>query len=56
MTPTGGRASKMWKDDCKMQSAIYRESPTTFLGSMALVAIGSFVAGFGGYLIFGLIS
>ena len=42
------------KDDCKMQSAIYREDPTVFLRSMALVAVGSFVAGFGGYLIFGL--
>ena len=37
-----------------MQSAIYREDPATFLRSMALVAVGSFVAGFGGYLIFGL--
>jgi hypothetical protein len=37
-----------------MQSAIYREDPTVFRRSRSLVAVGSFIAGFGGYLVFGL--
>lgn len=39
-----------------MQTAIYKDDPAAFLRSMTLVAIGSFVAGFGGFLVVGLMS
>lgn len=37
-----------------MRSMAFRDEPAAFLGSMAWVAVGSFVLGFGGYLVFGL--
>ena len=37
-----------------MRSTAYRNEPGQFLTAMAWVAIASFVAGFGGFLIFGL--
>ena len=37
-----------------MRTAIRREDPVSFLRAMAWVAAGSFIAGFAGYMIFGL--
>ena len=37
-----------------MRTTVHRSDPSQFMGAMAWVAIASFVAGFGGYLIFGL--
>jgi hypothetical protein len=37
-----------------MRTAVRRDDPVSFLRSMVWVAVGSFVAGFAGYLIFGL--
>lgn len=36
-----------------MRTAIYREDPAAFLRSMVWVAVGSFVAGFSGFLLVG---
>ncbi len=38
-----------------MRTAIHRENPVSFLRSMAFVAVASFVAGFAGYMVFGLL-
>lgn len=38
-----------------MRTAIRRDDPVSFLRSMAFVAVASFVAGFAGYLVFGLL-
>lgn len=37
-----------------MRTAIYREDPAAFLRSMVWVAVGSFAAGFSGFLLVGL--
>jgi hypothetical protein len=38
-----------------MRTAVRRDDPVSFLRSMAFVAIASFVAGFAGFLVFGLL-
>jgi len=37
-----------------MRTAARRDDPVAFLKSMVFVAVGSFVVGFAGYMIFGL--
>ena len=37
-----------------MRTTAYRSDPSQFLTAMAWIAIGSFMAGFGGYLAYGL--
>lgn len=38
-----------------MRTAIRRDDPVSFMKSMAFVAVASFVVGFAGYMIFGLL-
>lgn len=37
-----------------MRSSVQRENPLPVLGSMVWIALGSFVAGFAGFLVVGL--
>lgn len=38
-----------------MRTALRRDDPVSFMKSMAFVAVASFVAGFAGYMVFGLL-